>query len=179
MYYACIDKNFLAIFLKVKIIFYQSFIWQRLVGFSNKTPLIIKTRLFLLFNFFRGYTKCVTVTVEFSPSNRVCTAQCTYQICIYIYTLLVCLSFCLFVSNKRQNDWTDWAKILCGIWHDPGKGVWMLRIQKLNPNGFNICEILKLLKKVFKNQWTFLLLFYTVQKEDCCRIETRFSMMNR
>ena len=34
---------------------------------------------------------------------------------IYSYTLLgclfICLGVCLFVSNKRQNVWTDWAQI--------------------------------------------------------------------
>ena len=29
--------------------------------------------------------------------------------------ILACLSVCLFVSHKRQNGWTDWAKIVCGI----------------------------------------------------------------
>ena len=29
-----------------------------------------------------------------------------------IYTLLVCLGVCMFVSNKRQNGWTDRTQIL-------------------------------------------------------------------
>ena len=32
---------------------------------------------------------------------------------------ILCLSVCLFVSRKRQNDWTDRAKILCGISRGP------------------------------------------------------------
>ena len=43
---------------------------------------------------------------------------------IYIkYTLLVWVLVCLFVSNKRQNDWTDQDQILCRILQDPGKGM--------------------------------------------------------
>ena len=37
-----------------------------------------------------------------------------------LYINLDCLSVCLFVSNKRQNGWTDRAQILCRIyrWSD-------------------------------------------------------------
>ena len=41
---------------------------------------------------------------------------------------------CLFVSNKRQNVWTDRAQILCGTLHEPRKGLWMIKIKKLAPN---------------------------------------------
>ena len=40
---------------------------------------------------------------------------------IYIIMYILCLSVCPFVSNKRQNGWTDWAQILCRASHDPGK----------------------------------------------------------
>ena len=40
---------------------------------------------------------------------------------IYIIMYILCLSVCPFVSNKCQNGWTDWAQILCGASHDPGK----------------------------------------------------------
>ena len=46
---------------------------------------------------------------------------------IYIYTLLVCY---LFVTNKRQNDWTDRAQILCGTTHNPGEGSWNIKIER-------------------------------------------------
>ena len=50
---------------------------------------------------------------------------------IYIkYTLLGLVLVCLFVSNKRQNDWTDLQDhILYGILQDPGKG--MIKISKI------------------------------------------------
>ena len=35
---------------------------------------------------------------------------------MYIY--FACLGVCLFVSNKRQNVWTNWVLILCGTSHD-------------------------------------------------------------
>ena len=40
-------------------------------------------------------------------------------------------SACLFVSNKRQNGWTDRDQIFCESLHDPGEGLWMIRISKI------------------------------------------------
>ena len=34
--------------------------------------------------------------------------------------LFFSLSVCLFVSNKRQNGWTGWARIFCGTSQDEG-----------------------------------------------------------
>ena len=53
--------------------------------------------------------------------------------CIYIYfaCLSVCMLVCLFVSNKRQNSWTDRAQILCGTLHDPREDLWMVKILKI------------------------------------------------
>ena len=54
---------------------------------------------------------------------------------IYLYLNLACLSVCLFVclfvSNKRQNGWTDRAKIFCGTSRDPRKKPWMIKILKI------------------------------------------------
>ena len=43
---------------------------------------------------------------------------------IIVYTMLVCL----FVSNKRQNGYTDRAQILCGTSRDSREGLWMIKI---------------------------------------------------
>ena len=37
----------------------------------------------------------------------------------YINTYLPCLFVCLSVSNKRQNGWSNQARICCGNLHDP------------------------------------------------------------
>jgi len=37
------------------------------------------------------------------------------------------LSVCLFVSNKRQNGWTDRAQIFCGTSRYPREGLWMIK----------------------------------------------------
>jgi len=34
---------------------------------------------------------------------------------------------CLFVSNKRQNGWTDRAQIFCGTSRDHREGLWMIK----------------------------------------------------
>ena len=81
---------------------------------------------------------------------------------IWIYTLLVCLSVCLFVSNKRQNSWTDQAQILCVRPHMIlGTKISKISIQQNsiflnfeNPRIF-LCKIPEL----------YLLLFYNVYKK--------------
>ena len=50
---------------------------------------------------------------------------------IYKFGLSVCLSVCLFVSNKRQNGWTDRAQIFCGTSCDPREGLWMIKFSKI------------------------------------------------
>ena len=47
-----------------------------------------------------------------------------------LYINLACLSVCLFVSNKRQNGWTDRAQIFWGILRDPREGLWMIKFSK-------------------------------------------------
>ena len=51
---------------------------------------------------------------------------------IYTYTLLVCLGVRFFVSNKRQNGFTDRAQTLCGTSHDPREGLWMIKTLKIS-----------------------------------------------
>ena len=41
------------------------------------------------------------------------------------------LSVSLFVSNKRQNGWTDRAQILFGTSRDPREGLWMIKISNI------------------------------------------------
>ena len=62
-------------------------------------------------------------SIEFNYSFQASSAQLiisymhsTIQIYIHIYFAClgaVCLFVCLFVSNKRQNGWTDRAKLFC------------------------------------------------------------------
>ena len=40
------------------------------------------------------------------------------------------LSVCLFVSNKRQNGWTDQAQFFCGTIRDHREGLRMIKILK-------------------------------------------------
>ena len=46
----------------------------------------------------------------------------------YLYINLAWVGVCLFVSNKRQNGWSDLAQILCGTSHDPREGLRMIKI---------------------------------------------------
>ena len=67
-----------------------------------------------------------------------------------------CLSV-FFVSNKRQNGWTDQANILSWPPLTPGKVYGWLKFQKLNLKAFNLRKILKMLKKNF-----FFIFFFSV-----------------
>ena len=65
---------------------------------------------------------------------------------IYIYTLLVYKSVCLFVSNRRQNGWTDQDQTLCGTSREPGKFYKWSKFQKFV--FFSFCKILKVREKI-------------------------------
>ena len=56
----------------------------------------------------------------------------------YYSDLYINLSVYPFVSNKRQNGWTDRAQIFCGTSHDPRDGLWMVKFSKicLHQNSF-------------------------------------------
>jgi len=79
------------------------------------------------------------------------------------------VSVCLFVSNKRQNGWTDRAQIFCGTSRDPREGLWMIE-------NLNIClhqnsifikffKILKIHEIFCENPRIIFVLFYNVHKE--------------
>ena len=80
------------------------------------------------------------------------------------------LSGCLFVSNKRQNGWTDRAQIFCGTSRDHREGLWMIKISNicLHQNSIFI-QFLKILKihEIFcENPRIIFVLFYDVHKEN-------------
>ena len=69
--------------------------------------------------FFRGFSE---------PSWNICKINFTS---IYKFGLSVCLSVCLFESNKRQNGWTDRAQIFCGTSRDSREGLWIIKISNI------------------------------------------------
>ena len=87
-----------------------------------------------------------------------------YVLCVYF----ACLSVCPFVSNKRQNGWTDRALIFCGTSRDPREGLWMIEFSK-------IClqqKILKCLKSFFHKSVEFFVCFsLTMLKKKTFTIE--------
>ena len=80
------------------------------------------------------------------------------------------MSVCLFVSNKRQNGWTDRAQIFCGTSRDPTEGLWMIKISNtcLHQNSISIkfFKILKIHKIFCENPRIIFVLFYDVHKEN-------------
>ena len=90
-----------------------------------------------------------------------CTAQCIYQIYIYIYSacLSVFLSVCIQHKSERENRLGQnfvWDLMYMTL----RKVYGCSEYKKLYPNGFDICEILKLRKKVFENPRTFFCYYF-------------------
>ena len=77
-------------------------------------------------------------------------------------TYIRCLPVCLFVSIKRQNDWTDRARILC----DPRESLWMTEFSK-------ICLYQNVIFEIFfiESAKLCLFLFYSKCKENMFTIE--------
>ena len=74
------------------------------------------------------------------------------------------LAVCLFVTNKRKNSWTDWARIFVGPHMTPRKVYGHPEFQNLPPKTFDCHKILRIHEKIWSNPRTFLLLFYNAQK---------------
>ena len=90
--------------------------------------------------------------------------------CIWLVCLFVCLGVCLFVSNKRQNGWTDRAQIFCGTSKDPREGLWMIKISNIclhqNSIVIKFLKILKIREIFCENTRIIFVLFYDVHKEN-------------
>ena len=65
--------------------------------------------------------------------------QTRYKTYIYKLCLSVCRFVCPFLSNKRQDGWTDQVQFLCGTLDDPRKGLWKIKIgsEKILENSWN------------------------------------------
>ena len=68
--------------------------------------------------------------------------------CMYVFIYKLCLSVwvdvCLFISNKRQNGWTNWAHIFCGPHVFPGMVFGWTNFQKFTSNKILFFLILKI-----------------------------------
>ena len=94
----------------------------------------------------------------------------TTVLSLYKFSLSVCLGVWMFVSNKRQNSWTDQAQILCETSCGHREGLWMIKISNicLHQNSIYI-KFLKILKihEIFcENPRIIFALFYDVHKEN-------------
>jgi len=79
-------------------------------------------------------------------------------------------SVCLFVSNKRQNGWTDRAQIFCGTSRDHRGGLRMIKISNMcfhqNSIFIKFLKILKIHEFFCENLRIIFVLFYDVHKEN-------------
>ena len=76
----------------------------------------------------------------------------------------------MFVSNKRQNGWTDRAQIFCGKSRDPREGLSMIKILNIclhqNSIFIKFLKILKIHEIFCENLRIIFVLFYDVHKEN-------------
>ena len=84
------------------------------------------------------------------------------------------LSVCLFVSNKRQNGWTDRAQIFCGTSRDPREGLWLIEILNIclhqNSIAIKFLKILKIREFFVKIRELFLFCFTMYTKRTCSQL---------
>ena len=66
--------------------------------------------------------------------TRLSSAPKHFSKCLFINKniYLACLSVCSFVSNKLQNNWTDYAQISCGTSRDPREVLRMIQLKKIS-----------------------------------------------
>ena len=80
------------------------------------------------------------------------------------------MGVCLFVSNKRQNGWTDRAQIFCGTSRDPREGLWMIKVSNIclhqNSIFIKFLKILKIHEFFCENPRIIFVVFYDVRKEN-------------
>ena len=94
-------------------------------------------------------------------------------LCSHLYINLACLFVCLFVSNKRQNGWTDRAQIFCRTSRDSREGLWKIKILNIclhqNSIVIKFLKILKIREIFSENPRIIFVLFYDVHKENVFR----------
>ena len=93
---------------------------------------------------------------------------------IYLYINSACLFVCLFVSNKRQNGWTDRAQIFCGTSRDSREGLWIIKSSNIclhqNSIVIKFFKILKIREIFCKIRELFLFSFTMYTKRTCLQL---------
>ena len=81
---------------------------------------------------------------------------------IHLYLNFDWVSVCLFVSNKRQNGWTDRAQILCRTSRDPMEGLWKWsKFKKINVFlSFHFVKFWTCAKNIVKYTNFFVIILY-------------------
>ena len=100
--------------------------------------------------------------------------KCHVNKSIYKFGLSVCLSVSLFVflfvSNNRQNGWTDQPQIFCGTSRDSREGLWVIKISNIclhqNSIVIKFFKILKIREIFCENPRIIFVLFYDVHKKN-------------
>ena len=98
---------------------------------------------------------------------------------VYLNIYLACLFVCLFVSNKRQNGWTDRAQPLCGISRDKTTVMFIDDIIFINLllTKFDFWKFLNPRILLIKSE-KFVVLLYNVYKENNVTIEIYSETLN-
>ena len=106
---------------------------------------------------FQTHTHTLTLTHSHTPRHNN-HSDTHSQPHLYIY--YACLFVCPFVSNKRQNGWTNQAQnILC-----TSPGNWFMTDQNFTKLCVKVFLFLWNFEKILLNPKTFLMLFFTLYK---------------
>ena len=93
--------------------------WGQTVGNSTELNMVRNWTLATKFDF--------QIPKSMQPDDIVHLWYFKLILSIYKFGLSVWVSVCLFVSNKRQNGWTDRAQIFCWTSRDHREGLWMIK----------------------------------------------------
>ena len=75
----------------------------------------------------------------------------------------------MFLTNKRQNGWTDRDQILCGTSRDPREGLWMIKITKICQQQNSIYIKFRkstIFKKKIRKLFCLFLFLFTIEIKD-------------
>ena len=125
-----------------------------------------------LFWIYDGCLRKLTVGMNIQKYILFVFTAFTFVYCVLYFVSIYKfgLSVCPFVSNKRQNGWTDRAQFFCGTSRDPREGLWMIEILNIclhqNSIVIKFLKILKIREFFCENPRIIFVLFYDVHKEN-------------
>ena len=123
--------------------------------------------------FLHSFTLNISYTIN-NGWNKTKLWRFSINILHSLHSLSVCLFVCLFVSNKRQNGWTDRAQFFCGTSRDSREGLWIIKISNIclhqNSIFIKFLKILKIHEFFCENLRIIFVCFTMYTKRTCSQL---------